>query len=452
MKISSASNSGWWLEKRAERTANVSDTVNIALLGLGTVGRSVYQLVSRENQEIIERLGARLRVQRVLVQDAKKERGISIPPELLTTDYRTVLDDPDIDIVVEVIGGVGIARKLVLGAIERGKSVVTANKELMAGHGREVLEAAAKHGVDVLFEASVGGGIPIVRPLKDSLIGNHVQRVMGIVNGTTNFILSKMENGMEYEAALTEAQELGYAERDPSADVEGKDAAAKIAILASIAFNSRVTAEDVHTEGITSITGQDIMYARELGYAIKLLALAKKEEGLLDVRVHPTMIPLDHPLATVKDAYNAIFVEGDAVGELMFFGQGAGGLPTASAVTADIVAVAENRRSGNSGRFTCTCFQDYAIKSLDSIESSYYLLIECMDRPGVLAQIAHVFGDNQVSVGSVIQKSTTAGVAEVVFMTHKVSEGNLRTAIAGVSMLDSVSAVRNVIRVEGGDR
>ena len=452
MKISSASNSGWWLEKRAERTANVSDTVNIALLGLGTVGRSVYQLVSRENQEIIERLGARLRVQRVLVQDAKKERGISIPPELLTTDYRTVLDDPDIDIVVEVIGGVGIARKLVLGAIERGKSVVTANKELMAGHGREVLEAAAKHGVDVLFEASVGGGIPIVRPLKDSLIGNHVQRVMGIVNGTTNFILSKMENGMEYEAALTEAQELGYAERDPSADVEGKDAAAKIAILASIAFNSRVTAEDVHTEGITSITGQDIMYARELGYAIKLLALAKKEEGLLDVRVHPTMIPLDHPLATVKDAYNAIFVEGDAVGELMFFGQGAGGLPTASAVTADIVAAAENRRSGSSGRFTCTCFQDYAIKSLESIESSYYLLIECMDRPGVLAQIAHVFGDNQVSVGSVIQKSTTAGVAEVVFMTHKVSEGNLRTAIAGVSMLDSVSAVRNVIRVEGGDR
>ncbi len=452
MKISSASNSGWWREKRVERKANVSDTVNIALLGLGTVGRSVYQLVSRENQEIIERLGARLRVQRVLVQDAKKERGVSIPPELLTTDYRTVLDDPDIDIVVEVIGGVDMARKLVLGAIERGKSVVTANKELMAGHGREVLEAAAKHGVDVLFEASVGGGIPIVRPLKDSLIGNHVQRVMGIVNGTTNFILSKMENDMEYEAALTEAQELGYAERDPSADVEGKDAAAKIAILASIAFNSRVTADDVHTEGITSITGQDIMYARELGYAIKLLALAKKEEGLLDVRVHPTMIPLDHPLATVKDAYNAIFVEGDAVGELMFFGQGAGGLPTASAVTADIVAAAENRRSGRSGRFTCTCFQDYAIKSLDSIESSYYLLIECVDRPGVLAQIAHVFGDNQVSVGSVIQKSTTAGVAEVVFMTHKVSEGNLRTAIAGVGALESVSTVRNVIRVEGGGR
>ncbi len=430
----------------------MSDTVNIALLGLGTVGRSVYQLVSRENQEIVERLGARLRVHRVLVQDAKKERGVSIPPELLTTDYRTVLDDPDIDIVVEVIGGVGIARNLVLGAIERGKSVVTANKELMAGHGREVLEAAAKHGVDVLFEASVGGGIPIVRPLKDSLIGNHVQRVMGIVNGTTNFILSKMENDMEYEAALTEAQELGYAERDPSADVEGKDAAAKIAILASIAFNSRVTADDVHTEGITTITGQDIMYARELGYAIKLLALAKKEEGLLDVRVHPTMIPLDHPLATVKDAYNAIFVEGDAVGELMFFGQGAGGLPTASAVTADIVAAAENRRSGSSGRLTCTCFQDYAIKSLESIESSYYLLIECMDRPGVLAQIAHVFGDNKVSVGSVIQKSTTAGVAEVVFMTHKVSEGNLRTAIAGVGALESVSTVRNVIRVEGGDR
>jgi len=433
----------------------VSDVVNIGLLGLGTVGRGVYQLVCRENTEIVERLGARLVVKRILVQDAAKEREVSFPsdlPDLLTTDYRTVLDDPDIDIVVEVIGGVDIARKLVLGAIERGKPVVTANKELMAGHGREVLEAAAKHGVDVLFEASVGGGIPIIRPLKDSLIGNHVQRVMGIVNGTTNYILSRMETGMEYAAALAEAQELGYVERDPSADVEGKDAAAKIAILASIAFNSRVTAEDVHTEGITAITSQDIMYARELGYAVKLLALAKKEKGFLDVRVHPTMIPLDHPLATVKDAYNAIFVEGDAVGDLMFFGQGAGSLQTASAVVADIFAAAENRRSGVSGRFTCTCFQDYAVKSVDAVESSYYLLIECLDRPGVLAQIAYIFGDNQVSVGSVIQKGATAGVAEVVFMTHKVSEGNLRTAIAGVEELGSVSKVRNVIRVEGGDR
>lgn len=430
----------------------MSDVVNIALLGLGTVGRGVYQLVSRENQEITERLGARLRVSRVLVRDVTKERGISMPPELLTTDYRVVLEDPEIAIVVEVIGGVDLALKLVMGAIERGKSVVTANKELMASHGREVLEAAAEHGVDVLFEASVGGGIPIVRPLKDSLIGNYVQRVMGIVNGTTNFILSKMEEGIEYEVALAQAQELGYAEHDPSADVEGKDAAAKIAILASIAFNSRVAAADVHTEGITSITSQDIMYARELGYAVKLLAIAKVEGELLDVRVHPTMIPLDHPLATVKDAYNAIFVEGDAVGDLMFFGQGAGSLPTASAVTADIFAAAENRCNGSSGRFTCTCFKDYAVKSIDTVESSYYLLIECEDRPGVLAQIAHVFGANQVSVGSVIQKGTTAGVAEVVFMTHKVSEGNLRTAIAGVEALDAVSRVRNVIRVEGGDR
>jgi len=427
----------------------VSDVVNIGLLGLGTVGRGVFQLLDRDNAEITERLGATLQIRRVLVQDAGKERGVKIPPDLLTTDYRTVLDDPEIDIVVEVIGGVGVARQLVLEAIKRGKSVVTANKELMAHHGREVMEAAKEQNVDIFFEASVGGGIPIIRPLKDSLIGNYVKQVMGIVNGTTNFILSKMEAGMGYETALTEAQELGYAERDPSSDVEGKDAAAKIAILASIAFNSRVTADDVYAEGITSITSQDIMYARELGYAIKLLALAKIEEDRLDVRVHPTMIPLDHPLATVKDAYNAIFVEGDAVGNLMFFGQGAGSLPTASAVVADVFAAAENRISGRSGRSSCTCFKDYDIKSIDDVVCGYYLLIECVDRPGVLAQITHVFGDNQVSLGSIIQKSVTDGVAEVVFMTHKVSEGNLRTAISGIGALKSVSEIRNVIRVEG---
>jgi homoserine dehydrogenase len=427
----------------------LGDVVNVGLVGLGTVGRGVYQLLTRENKEIAERLGAELRIKRILVQNPRKERGISVPSELLTTDHHVVLEDDEIDIIIEVVGGTDIARQLVMGAIAAGKSVVTANKELMANHGQEVLEAARERGVDVLFEASVGGGIPIIRPLKDSLIGNRVTRVMGIVNGTTNFILSRMETGVDYQAALEEAQALGYAERDPSSDVEGKDAAAKISILASIAFNSRVSGADVNVEGITKVTAQDIMYAREFGYAVKLLALAKIDDDCLDVRVHPTMIPLTHPLASVKDAYNAIFVEGDAVGELMFFGQGAGSLPTASSVMADVFAAANNCLHHTSGRSVCTCFNDYEIKSADKIETAYYLLIECADHPGVLAQIAQAFGNHHVSLGSVIQKRTVDGLAEVVFMTHMVKEGNLKAAIDEVGALESVVKIRNVIRVEG---
>lgn len=425
--------------------------INIGLLGLGTVGRGVYQLLSRENPEIRERLGQGLKIKRVLVQDTARERGVAVPSGLLTTDYRDILDDDDIDIVVEVLGGTIVARQLVMESIARGKSVVTANKELMANYGREVLEAAREKGVDVFFEAAVGGGIPIIRPLKDSLIGNRILRVMGIVNGTTNFILSRMEGGSDYDEALTEAQELGFAERDPGSDVEGRDAAAKIAILASIAFNSRVTAGQVYTEGITSITSRDIMYARELGFAVKLLALAKIDGDRLDVRVHPTMIPLDHPLAAVKDAYNAIFVEGDAVGDLMFYGQGAGSLPTAGSVVADTVIAARNRLWGTAGRSNCTCFKDFAVKPIEQVESRYYLLIECLDEPGALARIATVFGDNGVSLGSVIQKKTADGLAQVVFMTHNVCEGNLRAALKILETLDAVFAVRNVVRVEGSE-
>ncbi len=427
----------------------MSDIVNIGLVGLGTVGQGVYQLLSRDNEEIGERLGADIRIKRVLVRDPEKERGVVVPSGVLTSDQRILLDDDEIEVIVEVMGGTGIARELVMAAIARGKSVVTANKELIADYGREILTAAEEQGVDVFFEASVGAGIPIIRPLKDSLIGNRVQRVMGIVNGTTNFILSQMAKGNEYDAALAQAQALGYAESDPGNDVEGRDAAAKIAILASIAFNSRVTSADVHTEGITTITGQDIVNARELGYSVKLLALAKTDGDQLDVRVHPTMIPLEHPLASVTDAYNAIFVEGDAVGELMFFGLGAGSLPTASAVVADVFAAADNRRRRMSGRSACTCFKDMQIKPIGEVESRYYLLIDCVDRPGVLGQIAQVFGDNHVSLGNVIQKRTGNGMAEVVFMTHMVSEAGFQTAIDGIRALDAVSAVRNFIRVEG---
>lgn len=424
------------------------DIINIGLLGLGTVGRGVYQLLSRENETLETRLGAKLRVKRVLVQDREKERGLPLPKELLTTDYRDILGDDELSIVVEVIGGTLVARRLVMDALAGGKSVVTANKELMANFGREALEAAERAGVDLLFEASVGAGIPIIHPLKECLVANKIQRVMGIVNGTTNFILSKMSQGHDYRQALSEAKALGYAEADPASDVEGKDAAAKIAILASIAFNSRVTAGQVYSEGITAITPKDIMYAGELGYAIKLLALAKLADRALEVRVHPTLVGLDHPLAAVSDAYNAIFVEGDAVGELMFFGQGAGSLPTASAVVADIFAAAENIQKSTIGRSGCTCFNSFPVKPIDQVESCFYLLIEAADKPGVLARVATAFGDHEVSLGSVIQKQTTNGIAEVVFMTHKVLEGNLRSALAEIAAFDVVAGVRNVIRVE----
>lgn len=432
----------------------MTDSINIGLMGLGTVGRGVWQLLERPNDVITNRLGCRLKIKKILVRDTAKERGVAIPPGIFTTDARDILDDDDIQIVVEVIGGTLLAREAVNQALAAGKSVVTANKELMANFGREVMEEAERRGTDLFFEASVGAGIPIIQPLKVSLVGNRIQRVMGIINGTTNFILSKMDEGRSYRDALTEAQALGYAESDPAADVEGNDAAAKIAILASIAFNSRVTAGQVHTEGISAVSAKDIMYARELGYVIKLLAVAKLDDGpdspRIDVRVHPAMIPLDHPLAAVKDAYNAIFVEGDAAGDLMFFGQGAGSLPTAGAVVADVVLAAENIQRSTAGRHGCTCFNSWPIRPIDEVESSFYLLIEAMDMPGVLARIAKAFGDHQVSIGNVIQKQTDKGRAEVVFMTHRAIEGNLRSALAEIAAMDVVDKVRNVIRVEVG--
>ena len=439
--------------------------MKVGLLGLGTVGRGVWQLISRENEVLSNRLGCDLQIKKILVNDKSKERGLAIAPELLTTEAKDILEDEEIKIVVEVIGGTGVARELVKQALARGKSVVTANKELMADFGQEVLEAADLGGADLLFEASVAAGIPIIKPLRESLVGNRIARVMGIINGTTNFILSKMDAGQNYEDALAKAQELGYAERDPASDVEGKDAAAKIAILASIAFNSRVTAADVYTEGIGSISSVDIMYAQELGYAVKLLAVAKVDADefgqpgasgaggapvSLEARVHPAMIPLDHPLASVKDAYNAIFVEGDAAGNLMFFGQGAGSLPTASAIVADVFQAATNILGSVTGQAACTCFNSWPVKSIEKIETSFYLLLEAADRPGVLASIAKVFGDHDVSISNVIQKQTEAGIAEVVFMTNKVMESNLRSALTIIESLDVVDKVKNVMRVEVG--
>lgn len=426
------------------------DEINVGLLGLGTVGSGVYKILTRHKENFQRKIGTTVTLKSILERSMERVDELGVDRHIIAGDFDAMVDDPEIDMIVEVIGGIEPARTFILQAIEKGKHIVTANKELMASYGEEILKKADAKGLDVYFEASVGGGIPIVRPLKECLMGNKISMVMGIVNGTTNFVLTQMsEMDCPFDEALEEAQKRGYAERDPSADIEGHDAAAKIAILASIAFNSRVTSSQVYTEGISNITPQDIAYARELGCVIKLIALAKEENGELEVRVHPTLIPCNHPLASVDGVYNAIFVVGDAVGEVMFFGQGAGSMPAASAIVGDILEIARNIKYGSTGRTGCTCFESKAIKAIDEINSSFYLLISVHDRPGVLAQIAKAFGDNEVSLASVIQKGPRGADAELMFMTHLVKEKNLRSALKAIRYLPVVNEVCNVIRVEG---
>jgi homoserine dehydrogenase len=359
-----------------------------------------------------------------------------------------VVDDPDVDIVCELLGGSEPAGSLILAAFEREKPVVTANKELLATRGRELFDASDAKGLDLYFEAAVGGGIPLIRPLKESLSGERIRRVMGIVNGTTNFILTKMsDEGRAFDDVLAEALRLGYAEADPAADVEGHDAAAKCAILASIAFNARVTAADVFREGITGVSTEDIEFARRLGYVVKLLAIAEMgDDERIAARVHPAMIPAAHPLANVRDAFNAVFVEGDAVGELMFYGRGAGGDPTATAVIGDLVSVARNLLAEARG-VGCTCFHERTIRPMDEMTGQYYILLRVEDRPGVLADIASVFGRSDVSIKSVWQEGTGRD-AQLVFITHRAREGSFQEAVASLRDLPGVEEVRSILRVE----
>jgi homoserine dehydrogenase len=423
--------------------------INIALLGLGTVGSGVYKILTSHKEDFENRLGLSLIPRVFLEKDLSRADQLGISRDLVVSDFEAIAGNPEIDVVVEVMGGIEPAKSFVERSIEKGKSVVTANKELMAKHGEEILRAASASGVDVYYEASVGGGIPIIRPLRQCLAGNKIIKIMGIVNGTTNFILTRMsEAGESFEDALKEAQSLGYAERDPTADIEGYDAASKIAILASIAFNCRVTFDDVYKEGISKVTPSDIAYATEMGYVLKLIALAKEKDGGLDIRVHPMMIPKGHPLAAVSGVFNAIFVEGDAVGEVMFFGEGAGSMPAGSAIVGDIIDIARNLKYGSSGRLRVLNYEDRPIKKIGEVNSSYYLIMEAADQPGVLAKIAKAFGDHQVSLASVIQKGPRGKSAELVFITHLVREDNLRTALKMIEELEVVSEVRSVIRVE----
>ena len=425
-------------------------SVKIGLLGCGHVGSALVRLIADHGDEIEARTGVRLEVARIAVRNLALERDVPLPASVFTHDGAAVVTDEDVDIVVEVIGGIEPAREHIVEALKAGKPVVTANKELLANFGKELFDTAAGSGVDLLFEASVAGGIPLIRPLRESLAGDRIRRVMGIVNGTTNFILSSMsETGASFSDALSDAQMLGYAERDPTADVEGFDAAAKAAIIATIAFGARVVAGDVYREGISELTDADIASARDLGYAVKLLAVAEESDRGIAVRVHPTMLPLAHPLASVRDSFNALFIEADAVGELMFYGRGAGGMPTASAVLGDVIDAAKNLVSGARGATIGTLARK-PIRPIDEVESQFYLQLEVADEPGVLAAIAEQFGARGVSIKSMQQEGIGDG-ARLIFITHLAREADLRATIHALRDVDAVHRVGSVLRVMGDE-
>ena len=429
--------------------ANAKNTVRIGLLGCGNVGGALIPLIERQADMIERRTGVRLEVERVAVRNLARDRGLSFAEGVLTRDALDVVSDPDIDLVVEVIGGIEPARELITTALRHGKPVVTGNKELLANVGAELYEIADEEGVDLLFEAAVAGGIPLIRPLRESLRGEPVSRVMGILNGTTNFILTKMtEEGAEYGEALAEAQELGYAERDPTADVEGFDAGAKAAIIASIAFGARVVAGDVYHEGISGVTASDIAVARRLGYVVKLLGIAEQDPGTSEiaVRVHPAMVPHHHPLASVRESYNAVFVEGDAVGQLMFYGRGAGGSPTASAVLGDVIDAAVNLSRGFHA--SLGSFGRASIRGIDETSAEYLLSLDVVDQPGVLHAVTGAFAANDVSIRAAEQEGIGEH-ARLVFITHSAREADVQATVRALRDLDIVRRVGGFIRVIG---
>ena len=423
--------------------------VRIGVLGCGNVGAAFVRLVEQQGATIQLRTGIRLEVVSVAVRNMSRDRDVQLPEGLLTRDAHAVVSDPSIDLIVEVIGGIEPARELITAALAAGKPVVTANKELLANVGAELYAAADAAGVDLLFEAAVAGGIPVIRALRESLRGEPVSRVMGIINGTTNFILTKMtEEGADYSAALSEAQRLGFAERDPTADVEGFDAGAKAAILASIAFGAKVVAGDVYHEGISRVTAADIAVAKRLGYVIKLLGIAERdrETGEIAVRVHPAMVPNTHPLASVRESYNAVFIEGDAVGSLMFYGRGAGGSPTASAVLGDVIDAAVNLVKGTHG--SIGSFAKAVIRPIDETSSEYLLSMEVADKPGVLHAVTGAFANNGVSIRAAEQEGIGAD-ARLVFITHVAKESDLQATVRQLREMDVVKQVGGMLRVVG---
>lgn len=428
--------------------------VKIAVLGCGNVGASLLRLINQENETISYRTGIKLEVVKVVVRDISKARPLHVNKDLLTNDAIKIVQDPDIDIIVELIGGIEPAKELIVKALQSKKAVVSANKELLANYGAELSSAESQSGSRLFYEASVAGGVPVIRTLSQSLIGEKIVRVMGIINGTTNYILTKMtQSGTDYQGALLEAQQLGYAESDPTSDVEGKDAASKAAIIATLAFGQRVSADQVFTQGISSITSDDIAFATRLGYVIKLLAVVERVESegqeppQIAVRVHPAMIDKSHPLAAVGEEFNAVFIEGEAVGELMLYGRGAGGPPTASAVLGDIIDAAKSLDS-KSNSYMPPDLLDANILGMDELKSQYYLNIDVADRPGVLSMVAEAFGQQGVSIRS-MEQIGLGDEARLVFITHAAKEKAMQKTIELLRKIDAIDRVGALLRVMG---
>ena len=424
-----------------------SSTVRVGVLGCGNVGSSVINIIQSDADSIAAKTGIRLEVAKVAVRNLSADRAVTLADGVLTRDAHAIASGQDVDVVIETIGGIEPARQITLAALKSGKPVVTANKELVANCGAELFEAATAAGVDLHFEAAVGGGIPVMRALQESLVGERITKILGIVNGTTNFILTKMtEEGASYADVLAEAQALGFAEADPTADVEGHDAGAKAAIMATIAFGQSVVAGDVFQEGISKVSASDIEAARRLEHVIKLLAIVERADDEVAVRVHPAMVPVTHPLAAVRDSFNAVFVEGEAVGELMFYGRGAGGFPTASAMIGDLLSAVSNLKRNTASPFGI--LEAAKIRPIDETSSAFYVKLEVQDRPGVLAAVSSVFGNHGVSIRSMEQHGT-GDSASLVLIIHRALESDVQATLRDLRELDSVQSVGSVMRVIG---
>jgi homoserine dehydrogenase len=427
--------------------------INVGIIGFGTVGTGTVRILLGNKDVLKERLGFEINLRKIAVRDIVRDRGIKVPEGVLTTDVDAVLNDPHIDIVVEVIGGIRPAKDFILKAINNGKHVVTANKALLATDGNEIFTAAQEAGIEIGFEASVAGGIPIIKVIREGLVANRIKAVYGIINGTSNYILTKMTDGnVEFSVALKEAQDLGYAEADPTLDIEGIDSAHKLAILAYLSYGIPILYKNIYTEGISKISSQDIDFASELGYKVKLLAIAKEKDNEVELRVHPTMIPKDYLISKVDGPFNAVYVEGDATGSTLYYGRGAGAMPTGSAVVSDIVDIARDIKKNATGRIPVMVktIRDVRIKKIDDVISMYYFRFSALDKPGVLSKISGILGNYNISIASVIQKGRRVGEAvPLVVLTHEAKEKDVRQAIEEIDHLPVVMNKTVFIRVEG---
>lgn len=426
--------------------------IKVGLLGLGTVGTGVIRIVNNHRDDLTKQTGMNIHVEKALVRNPEKPRDVPIADEALTTDPYEICHNPDIDVVIEVMGGIQPARDYILEALAYGKHVITANKDLLALHGSEILAKGREKGCDVFYEASVAGGIPILRTIVEGFSSDRITRMIGIVNGTTNYILSRMsQDGAAYDEVLKEAQELGFAEADPTADVEGYDAARKMAILGTLGFHTGMSLEDVDCKGISDVSQEDIRYGKALGYEMKLLGIAKRNDDLIEVSVQPTLIPDSHPLANVSGEFNAVYVYGEAVGETMFYGPGAGELPTATAVVSDLVTVAKNTELGVNGRNVAVPYKEKQLKREDVIFSKYFLRLFVHDRRGVLAKITQLLAENDISLEQVMQQPMADETAEIVLTTHTASKKDMKHVLEAFETLEEVREVKSFYRVEGGE-